>query len=92
MDDCPTQSQWINDDEKAQYALMRVAESLDDMFNGEVPRGGPAHTGFMLLVAYPLAGEERCSVVTNMDRDDLLAMLKLQVARLEGQSFTAGHA
>ena len=89
MVDCPTQ--WITDDEKAQYALMRVAESLDDMFNGEV-REGPAHTGFMLLVAYPLAGEDRCSLVTNMDKGDLLAMLKLQVARLEGQSFTAGHA
>jgi hypothetical protein len=91
MVNCPTQ--WITDDDKAQYALMRVAESLDEMFNGVEERDTrPPQTGFMLLVAYPIANEDRCSLVTNMDQRDLLSMLKLQVARLEGQSFTPGHA
>lgn len=91
MDQCT--SEWINDDEKAQYALMRVAEHLDEMFNGVEDRSNrPPSTGFMLLVAYPLGDEDRCSVVTNMEKRDLLAMMKLQVARLEGQSFQHGHA
>ena len=78
---------------RRQYALMRVAEHLDEVFNGVEERdSGPPTTGFMLLVAYPIGPEDRCSLVTNMHKRDLLAMLKLQVARLEGQSFTAGHA
>lgn len=82
---------WITDDEKAQFALMRLAEHLDEVFNGADP-GTPSQTGFMLLVAYPMEGEDRCSVVSNMAKRDMLAMMKLQVARLEGQAFQTGHA
>ena len=90
MDDCPTYTH-ITDDEQAQLALMRLAEHLDEVFNGD-DHSVPAHTGFMLVVAYPLDGEDRCSVVSNMRKRDMLAMLKLQVARMEGQAFTPGHA
>jgi len=81
---------WITDEETAKRELMHLAEHLDDVFNGA--DDGPSSTGFMLLVAYPLGPEDRCSVVSNMPTRDLLAMLKLQVARLEGQAFQTGHA
>lgn len=91
MADC-SPHEWITDDEKAQFALMKLAEHLDDVFNGAEERSGPPQTGFMLLVAYPMQGEDRCSIVSNMSKRDMLAMMKLQVARLEGQAFQAGHA
>jgi hypothetical protein len=89
MPHCPPQN--ITDDQQAQLALMRLAENLDEIFNGD-NHTAPPQTGFMLLVAYPMAGEDRCSVVSNMSQRDMLAMLKLQVARLEGQAFQTGHA
>lgn len=83
---------WITDEEQAKRALMHLAEHLDEVFNGAEPTRDPPSTGFMLLVAYPVGPEDRCSLVSNMHHSDLLAMLKLQVARLEGQSFQTGHA
>jgi hypothetical protein len=87
MPDC---SSPYADEGEAQASLMQLGAAVDDALNGDRPY---TEVGFALLAAYDTAnGESRCSLVTNMSPHDLLATLKVQVARLEGQAFTPGHA
>jgi hypothetical protein len=69
-----------------------IARALDDTFN-EGLRGKERKTGFVLLV-FPFGEKEgRCNYISNgADRQDVVTMLKEQIARFEGQPEMKGKA
>ena len=72
--------------------MVAIATALDELFNGPVK--GPARkTGFVLLV-FPFGENEgRCNYISNgANRKDVVAMLKEQIARFEGQPEASGTA
>jgi len=71
--------------------LNRTASGLDKIFNGDA-KGADKKTGFLLLV-FPFEGREgRCNYISNAAREDVLTLLKEQVARFEGQPEMKGRA
>jgi hypothetical protein len=79
-------------EEQYRTQMQALAGGLDRIFNGEA-RGSHRKTGFVLLV-FPFEGHEgRCNYISNgADRRDIVAMLKEQIARFEGQPETGGNA
>lgn len=77
---------------EAQYAEMmtRTARLIDTMFNGDAK---PKKTGFVLLV-FPFGPDEignadelgRCNYMSNARREDVIALLKDQLALFEGRA------
>lgn len=68
-----------------------VARAIDAMFNGP-PSDKEKTVGFILMV-FPFNNHEgRCNYMSNAKREDVLIMLKEQIARFEGQPEVAGHA
>ena len=67
-----------------------MAQYIDRFFNG--PAAGERKTGFVLLV-FPL-GEHagRCNYISNGRREDVVVMLKEQLARFQGSPDVSGHA
>lgn len=80
----------IEDEHRAMMNAMAAA--LDEMFNGPA-KGDDRKTGFVLLV-FPFGeGEGRCNYISNgADRKDIVAMMKEQIRRFEGQPEMEGHA
>lgn len=73
--------------------MIAVVKMLDDIFNGEV-RGQDRQIGFVLLV-FPFgeADKGRVNYMSNgADRADIVAMMKHQIARFEGQPDISGRA
>jgi len=72
--------------------MRAVVKSLDKIFNGTA-RGAEREVGFILLV-YPFGSDEgRCNYISNgADRQDVVAMMKHQIARFEGQPEQKGTA
>lgn len=73
--------------------MNEIARSLDKMFNGEV-KGVARTTGFVLLV-FPFGDEPkgRCNYISNGgSRRDIAALMRYQIARLEGQPELTGSA
>ncbi len=75
-------------------ALMtKLGALLDRAFNGNA-KGEDRKNGFILII-FPFSDttedERRANYVSNASRDDVLVMLKEQVARFEGQSMEPGH-
>ena len=68
-----------------------VAHALDVTFNGS-SKSADRKTGFVLLV-FPFDDHKgRCNYISNAERNDVLTLLKEQVARFEGQPELKGHA
>lgn len=79
--------------EKAHYEQMNaVVKGLDQIFNGNA-RGSARQVGFVLLV-FPFGEKDgRCNYISNgANRDDIIVMLKEQIARFEGQPEMKGTA
>lgn len=71
------------------YGLMQdVAHALDYAFNGAQR---PRSTGFVLLV-FPFGDDGRCNYISNARREDVVVMLKEQLAKLQGSPDATGHA
>ncbi len=75
-------------------ALMnKLGVLLDRAFNGN-EQGEDRKNGFILIV-FPFSeateDEPRANYVSNASRDDVVIMLKEQVARFEGQSMEPGR-
>jgi hypothetical protein len=84
LGDAPIEAQWHE-------KMNRLARSLDQLFNGE-KRGTDREVGFVVLV-FPIGDKEgRCNYVSNCKRDDVVIMMKEQLARFEGQPELEGHA
>lgn len=78
---------------QAKYRDMmnRVARLLDRFFNG-FDEGAARKTGFILLVFPYGEAEGRCNYISNgARREDVIVMLKEQIARFEGQPEMKGH-
>jgi hypothetical protein len=69
-----------------------LASVIDEFFNLEA-KGKDRKTGFVLLV-FPFGeGEGRCNYISNgADRKDIVAMMKEQIKRFEGQPEMKGTA
>jgi hypothetical protein len=82
--DAPIEPQYIEH-------MKAVADGIDKIFNGDT-RGKDRKTGFVLLV-FPFHDHEgRCNYISNADRDDVVILLKEQLARFEGQPEIEGRA
>jgi len=61
--------------------MQDIARALDGVFNS----GGERRTGFLLMV-FPYGETGRCNYISNgADRNDVMALLREQLARFEGQ-------
>ncbi len=60
-----------------------IAQAVDILFNGDTR---PRKTGFALLV-FPFShgDEDRCSYISNAEREDMLTAMKEFIARAEGR-------
>jgi hypothetical protein len=69
-----------------------IARALDETFNGDA-RGKDRQTGFVLLV-FPFNDHGgRANYISNgADRKDIIALMKEQIARFEGQPEVTGRA
>ncbi|MDO8976751.1 hypothetical protein [Reyranella sp.] len=67
-----------------------LARELDQRFNhGALPI---RHTGFVLLV-FPFGNHDgRCNYISNADREDVIVLLKEQLARFQGMPEAKGRA
>lgn len=71
--------------------LQALAEQIDAVLNGTGPE--PRKTGFLLLVAPVNApADARTNYVSNVERQDAIAMLREVAARFEGQPYQEGSA
>lgn len=70
-------------------AMNDLAHSIDQVFNGDAKRGD-RKVGFVVMV-FPFGeGEGRCSYISNANRDDIVCLLKEQLARFEGRMIEPG--
>lgn len=85
LGDAPIESQFKDD-------MQRVALALDEIFNGP-NKAAARKTGFVLLV-FPFNDPDgRCNYISNgADRRDIVALMKEQIARFEGQPQQKGNA
>ena len=68
-----------------------LARSIDHLFNGDL-RGEQREVGFVLLV-FPFEGRDgRCNYMSNAAREDIVIMLREQIARFEGFPESSGNA
>jgi len=85
MGDAPIEKRWHR-------IMNEVAEALDRIFNGN-DKGASRQTGFVLLT-FPYGSKDgRCNYISNgANREDIVVLLKEQIARFEGQPDVSGHA
>jgi hypothetical protein len=79
-------------DERYVAMMNAIAKSLDEVLNGDKARTPDATVGFVLMV-FPfgdVAG--RTNYISNARREDIVVLLKEQLARFEGQPEVKGHA
>jgi len=75
---------------KLHSMMNALAHGIDEILNGKPPT--TKTNGFILMV-FPFEGHEgRCNYISNAQREDVLTMLKEQVARFEGQAEVRGNA
>jgi predicted RNA-binding protein len=67
-----------------------LADALDTYFNGAL-RGEKRHTGFCLMV-FRFGEGGRANYISNANREDVVTLLKEQLARFEGQPELKGKA
>ena len=72
--------------------MIQIAHALDEHFNGDA-KADDRMVGFVLLV-FPIGTTDgRCNYISNgIDRKDIVALMKEQIARFEGQPDIRGHA
>lgn len=71
--------------------MNEIAAALDQIFNPG-KRGKDRTNGFVLLV-FPFEGREgRCNYISNANRQDVIVLLKEQLAYFEGQPEVKGRA
>jgi len=79
-------------DERYHQQMNQLAHALDDFFNGEKARSSEAEVGFVLMV-FPFGPVDgRTNYISNARREDIIVLLKEQLARFEGQPEVKGHA
>jgi hypothetical protein len=80
LGDAPVEPQYIKQ-------MRALAEVIDEVFNGKPQeRQGERTTGFVLLVFPFFDHHGRCNYMSNAKREDVVTMLKEQLARFEGRA------
>jgi len=76
--------------EPKHHAMMnKLAHAVDEMLNGDTRS---RKTGFCLMV-FPFEGfDGRANYISNAKREDIIVLLKEQLARFEGQPEQKGRA
>jgi hypothetical protein len=78
-------------EEKYRDQMRHLAEALDEFLNPDAEKGKHP-VGFMLMV-FPLDSHEgRCNYISNARREDVVVLLKEQLARFQGQPEVRGTA
>jgi hypothetical protein len=78
-------------EEQYRDKMQQLARAIDDFFN-EGATGDDRKTGFCLMV-FPFADfDGRANYVSNANRDDIVILLKEQLARFQGQPGMKGTA
>jgi hypothetical protein len=78
-------------EQKHHQQMNAIADTLDELFNGDA-LGNDRNTGFILMV-FPFGNTDgRANYISNANRDDVVIMLKEQLARFEGQPEMTGRA
>jgi len=67
-----------------------IARAIDEFLNGPPPR--KKTVGFCLMVFAFGEGPGRANYMSNANREDVVTLLKEQLARFEGQPEMGGHA
>lgn len=79
---------------EARDQMQALAGGLDELLNGAAT-GDDRKWGFILLV-FPFGsksdGEHRANYISNARREDIVVLLKEQLARFEGQPEASGRA
>lgn len=72
--------------------MNQLARAVNEFFNGDAPVG-ERKTGFVLMV-FPFDSHDgRCNYISNgADRNDVVTLMKEQIARFEGQAEVKGNA
>lgn len=65
-----------------QETMDTLAQGLEGIFNGDA-QGADRKTGWVLMV-FPFGDGGRCNYISNADREDVVALMKEQIQRLEG--------
>lgn len=74
-------------EEKYRRNMNELARVLDVHFNGPRLPGVPRKVGFILLTAeFGRIEDGRVNYISNGDREDMIAMLREYLARLEGRA------
>ena len=69
-----------------------LAKGIDEILNGAGTPNDKKQNGFILMV-FPFADHQgRCNYIANANRQDVIVMLKEQLARFEGMAETKGTA
>ena len=68
-----------------------LAHVLDELFNGDL-KGHDRKVGFCVMVFNFGDGPGRANYISNANRDDVVTLLKEQIARFEGQPDITGRA
>jgi len=77
-------------DPKLHKLMNALAHGIDELLNGKPPT--TKTNGFILMI-FPFEDHEgRCNYISNAHREDVVTMLKEQVARFEGQAEMKGNA
>ena len=72
--------------------MNRLGRLMGAALNEGAAKKGMGRWGFCLMV-FPLEDfDGRCNYISNANRDDVVTLLKEQLARFEGQADVEGHA
>ena len=81
LGDAPIEPEYIEE-------MNRLARFIDQRFNG-LAKGKSRKAGFVLLV-FPFGDQGRCNYISNAERDDVVVLLKEQLARFQGMPEVKG--
>lgn len=71
--------------------MNKLAKTLDKVLNGN-RKGADRKVGFCLMMFNFGDGPGRCNYISNANRDDVIVLLREQLARFQGQPEMKGHA
>jgi uncharacterized protein (DUF885 family) len=78
-------------EERYREQMTQLARLLDQRLNG-LARGKGRKTGFVLLVFSFDGHEGRCNYISSAEREDVVVLLKEQLARFQGMPEARGRA
>lgn len=72
--------------------MKAMAQAVDEFLNGEPSLDRVSKHGFIIMM-FPFDSHEgRCNYISNANRDDVVILLKEQLARFQGQPNLTGRA